>query len=174
MSDKASSYSKSELFEAVKKSVELFMVHDKQLLNICSHEQSLSFRIGHYLIDTFEPKYQVDCEFNRHGKDPKRLSEKSLNHRSTGQCHNQGDRPDIVVHSRGSDDYNLIFIEIKKKKEGRDTRRQDKERIEFATSGKLNYHLGIYIEFSCQNNVSATICAKYRGENWLPEMEITS
>lgn len=67
------------------------------------HEQALSHRLAFHLesSDSFIG-YHVDCEYNRHGDDPK-TDDRGLNF-----------RPDIVIHVRGNDENNLIMIETKK------------------------------------------------------------
>ncbi|HEY4505751.1 MAG TPA: hypothetical protein VJG67_03605 [Candidatus Paceibacterota bacterium] len=67
------------------------------------HEQALAHRLAYHLekSDLFTG-YHIDCEYNRHGDDPK-IDE-----------HGDNFRPDILIHVRGTDDDNLIMIETKK------------------------------------------------------------
>lgn len=68
-------------------------------------ERAAEFRIAHYLQNimtqfTELDEYVVDCEYNNNGFTAKRV----------------GDRyafPDIIVHKRGQNDYNLLVVELK-------------------------------------------------------------
>ena len=63
-------------------------------------------------------------------------------------------KPDIIIHERGTDNKNLIAIEIKKGNADKEDKKDDKERLEKFTDPnrpdeyRFNYKLGIYIEFS--------------------------
>ena len=61
------------------------------------HEQALAHRLAFHLENSgYFQGFNIDCEYNRHGDEPK------------------GFRPDILIHLRGTDDNNLIMIETKK------------------------------------------------------------
>lgn len=67
------------------------------------HEQALSHRLAHHLENSgLFVGYHVDCEYNRHGENPKTDTEGNTF------------RPDIIIHVRGNDEGNLIMIESKK------------------------------------------------------------
>lgn len=85
-----------ELKIKLKKIIDKFLENDIHLLKIDSHESSLSFRIGLYLVEEFE-NWDVDMEYNRRGTEKKRIdkdNELSLF------------RPDLIVHKRNNDGYN--------------------------------------------------------------------
>lgn len=72
---------------------------EKKTRNI--HEQALSHRLTVYLENSNKFKgYIVDCEYNRRGADRKTID-------------NKGFRPDIIVHERGNNNKNLLYIECK-------------------------------------------------------------
>ena len=88
---------------------------DSALLERDVSERSLSHRLAHYIsLDVaIQLPLTVDCEYNRHFGDPKRLQlppREALDReiRATTVF------PDIVVHERGSDENNLIVLELKK------------------------------------------------------------
>ena len=70
-------------------------------------ERAIVFRFAHYLQNTitndrrFE-KLNLDCEYNRNGKQPKRLPSFS-----------NGTFPDVILHRRGTNDSNILVIEFK-------------------------------------------------------------
>jgi hypothetical protein len=85
--------------------------HDRALLEIDSSERSITHKLAEYLRLEF-PNWNVDCEYNRHGYDPKWLKIETW-------IANPGDSeastvfPDIIIHRRLTD-HNLIVIEVKK------------------------------------------------------------
>lgn len=70
-------------------------------------ERSIVFRFAHYLQNMIEQDscfadYVLDCEYNRNGINAKTLP-----------SFTNGVYPDIIIHKRGSNDYNLLVIEVK-------------------------------------------------------------
>ncbi len=80
--------------------------HDARLLVLRAHERSVCHRLAIYLEEAYRALngragiVQVDCEYNRHDTDPKKVD---------------GDLvyPDIIVHEREKDERNLLAIELK-------------------------------------------------------------
>lgn len=84
---------------------------DSYLLAVDAHERAIAHRLASYLQDQFTD-WDVDCEYNRDGHEPKRLDLPPRQHppdddRATTVY------PDIIVHRRGTSD-NLLVIEMKK------------------------------------------------------------
>ncbi len=70
-------------------------------------ERSVVFRFGYYFQFYLNKRglfkdYNVDCEYNRNNGDLKRTNSKP-----------NGTMPDIILHKRGSNSYNLLVIEFK-------------------------------------------------------------
>lgn len=89
----------------------MFYKNDYHLIEYDAHEQSMSARIAHYLIGLIEGKdgfdeINIDCEYNKNEKDPKRVGGRTQ----------YSDRPDIIAHKRGKNEKNKFVIEIKKNK----------------------------------------------------------
>lgn len=84
-----------------------FLKNDLQLLSINesklkAHEIAISHRLAVYLERNLTNKgLSVDLEYNKHGTNNKLLDGEPI-------------RPDIVIHSRGNDNKNLMVIEVKK------------------------------------------------------------
>src|SRR5712691_11317529 len=83
------------------------------LLDLEVTERSLSHHLAIYLSELVPNGYDVDVEYNRHGAVPKRLNlpprdalDREL--RATTVF------PDILVHKRNTDKYNLLVLELKK------------------------------------------------------------
>ncbi|EHR7861429.1 TPA: hypothetical protein NJ344_004824 [Vibrio parahaemolyticus] len=101
-----------EVAEQVIASLRQFIDRDRYLLEVNANERSLTHRIGMYLQAQFE-RYDVDCEFNRDGHDPKELY---IGTEDTTVFDDNAMTvyPDIIVHRRGSNNDNLLVIEFKK------------------------------------------------------------
>lgn len=105
----------SEAEKLVNWAIDQIVRHDFDLLNLDVTERSLSHKLAHYmeLSGIVQPPLTVDCEYNRHFNDPKRLrlrrrKAKDRELRATTVF------PDIVVHERNSDANNLLVLEMKK------------------------------------------------------------
>ncbi len=80
---------------------------DSYLLENEVHERTIVFRFGLYLQALMDRssmfnEYNLDFEYNRNGDNPKRLP-----------CRPRGAVPDLIVHQRGSNKYNLLVMEFK-------------------------------------------------------------
>lgn len=91
----------------------LLLKNDGYLLEKDVNERSLTHKYAEYLKELF-PGYNVDCEYNRDGLDPKKLiglKEKISSDDTNGRTV----YPDIIIHHRGTKN-NLVVIEAKKSK----------------------------------------------------------
>ena len=90
------------LINNVAEAFRLVYKNDKFLIENGLCERCIMFRFAHYLADLY-PDYDVDCEYNRHKYDVKRII--------------GGDNifPDIIIHKRGTDSENFAVIELKNK-----------------------------------------------------------
>ena len=145
--------------------IQLFVDHDQKLLELSAHEQAVSHRIGVYLEQIFaSEKLNVDCEYNKHLDEPKKIDLYDLDPELCKKCKcesckfviqgkrneipERGFRPDILLHLRGSDERNLIAVEIKKNKECP----FDDAKLNALTKlkkdgGEYEYKLGVFIWF---------------------------
>jgi len=85
---------------------------DGDLFAIDVNERTLAHRLAVYL-ERRIPDLHVDCEYNRHGHQPKRLH---LAPEPTTSEDTEGTTvfPDIILHRRGENGPNVLAIEIKK------------------------------------------------------------
>lgn len=90
------------IISIIKNVLEQFYEKDLNLFSYSKyvHEQAISFRIAHYLAKIFK-YYDVDCEYNKNIDKYKEIDGGKI-------------RPDIIVHKRGNNENNLLFIEVKK------------------------------------------------------------
>ena len=125
------------LKKKIKKCIDEFYLNESDLLKRENYEVTISCKFSQYLFIKF-PKFDVDCEYDKHIDSEKRVKEL-----------NQNIRPDIVIHKRGIDDNNLVYIEIKTD-HNRTTRNKDYAKIKVLTkqSRAYKYRLGVFIDFN--------------------------
>ncbi len=104
---------REEAASLLNKSIDLLVQHDSILLEVDVTERALSHQLARYMAFNVQPPLSVDCEYNRHAYDPKRLE---LPHRDASESDIRARTvfPDIIVHERQSDDQNLLVVEVKK------------------------------------------------------------
>lgn len=99
----------------INEAIDELIKNDSELLELNVSERALSFKLAHYisLANSIVFPIVVDCEYNRHFADPKRLT---LRRRQPLDDELVATTvfPDIIVHKRNSDDHNYLVIEIKK------------------------------------------------------------
>jgi hypothetical protein len=113
---------------------------ERELLDRNVSERTLADHLARFIREAVPLPYAVDVEYNRHIDDPKRLQlprENALDDevRATIAV------PDIVVHVRGTDDHNLLALEVKKP--GRN-RAKDERKLR-AFSEQLKYHHAAHV-----------------------------
>lgn len=87
------------------------LAEDRLLLELDANERSMTHKLAEHL-QVELPEWDVDCEYNRDGVDPKRLAGLIVEAR-TDDDQGRTVFPDIVVHHRNTTD-NLAVIEAKK------------------------------------------------------------
>ncbi|WP_297453106.1 hypothetical protein [Persephonella sp.] len=128
------------LIELVKKALDKVYQEQKYLIENRVHERSIVFWFGIYFYELLKNSefkgYDLDFEYNRNFDDVKR-TEHSVN----------GTYPDIILHKRGSNEYNLLAIEFKTwwsdKKQFKDDIRKLKDFIN--PNGKYRYKLALFV-----------------------------
>ncbi len=133
------SYDLEIIKEKTNKAINNVLEKDKILLKINSSERSIAFRLAIYIEKEF-PGWNVDCEYNRDGVQPKKL-----------RCGSKRKKflPDIIVHKRITSK-NLLAVEIKKSEYLLSSIevKADKIRLKFLTSDKkYDYKFGLFVYF---------------------------
>lgn len=114
-------YDEQTLYGKVCGALRAFFRSDHDLLDRDVNERSITHKLAEHLQRQFEnhcEDLKVDCEYNRHVSDIKRLL--VLKDAIGGDAVEVDDSeartvyPDIIVHQRGSDKRNLLVIEVKK------------------------------------------------------------
>jgi len=120
---KTENLSKEVVLNRIKIAYNNLIKKDGYLLKVDANERSITHRLAIYLEEVF-PEYDVDCEYNRDGFDPKRLIgyKKKIYSDDTNSA---AVFPDIIIHHRGKRE-NVIVIEAKKLS---NTDESDKEKL---------------------------------------------
>jgi len=141
-------YQPQEIQKKVAISIGVLLRNDYFLLQSGASERSVSHKLAEYLQIQF-PDWNVDCEYNRKGPDPKRLD-------GIKECSEQKktDRifPDIIVHRRNTHD-NLLVIEMKI---GSEDDPCDIKKLKLLTSrrGRYKYRIGLFAKFDSRTKIS--------------------
>ena len=120
--------------EEIKKKVEFcirqLLRNDRHLLEIKADERSIAHKLAEYLQQQFRD-WHVDCEYNRHGMEIKKLGEARV-------------YPDIIVHLRDMP-FNLLVIELKCSNENYEG---DIEKLKKFTdqNGEFKYKFGLFLK----------------------------
>ncbi len=130
---------------AVLAALEQLLVHDTHLLMVDANERSISHRFGVHLQAQL-PEFNVDCEYNRTGVNPKRIDHLHL---ETDIRDTDGKTvfPDVIAHIRDSDK-NYLVVEFKKSSSnvGRDF---DLKKLRgYKGDQRLNYEYALFIELA--------------------------
>ena len=130
-----------EIKRRILQCVEKFYKNDFDLLERNNYEVTISCKFAQYLFVEFK-EFDVDCEYDKHIDQEKYNSEL-----------NKNIRPDILIHKRGSDKKNLVYIEIKTD-HNRDSRTFDIEKIKSVTKqdSEFKYRLGLFMDFNKDKN----------------------
>lgn len=133
------------VIEALKRSIARFYLNDASLIDADANERSMTHRLALYLQGEF-PGWDVDCEYNRRGTDPKRLHalRESI---YSDDLEGRTVFPDIIVHKRMAN-ANLLVVEAKKNWSG-SIDQGDKEKLEaFLADEEYHYRYGAWVVLS--------------------------
>lgn len=97
--------------EAVIFALRKLLTTDRKLLEIDANERSITFRFAMHLQSQLQD-WEVDCEFNRDGVEPKKLGHLELYPDSEDE-EAKTVFPDVIAHRRGSKE-NFLVVEFKK------------------------------------------------------------
>lgn len=156
---------KEEIAKIINLALDFFYKTEKDLDISKIHERAICHRFA-IVLEYFFPEYNLDCEYDRHGDDHKRLDEEIKKYRKT---ENPSDRalPDIIVHRRKIDKNNLCVFEIKSKE---DATEEDIKKLELMTkkegeeNKRFGYDFGIFIKFEQERNNVPPIRIFEKGE----------
>lgn len=149
------------LFTRLKNALKDFYDHESQLIEYEVSERALTHKLAEHLQKRFK-EYNVDCEYNKIGKDPKRVINLIKQMKLSGKCNAKCNAchnnkcvifPDIIVHRRGEDD-NLLVIEAKTAWSEENQSKDHDKLMALSQSHEFKYKLGVALRF-CEGLNSA-------------------
>lgn len=114
---------------------------DNHLLHIDANERSITFRFAMHL-QVHLQEWEIDCEFNRDGVEPKRLGHLELYPDSEDE-EAKTVFPDVIAHRRGTKE-NFLVLEFKKSTSHVD-REIDRRKL-LGYKRQLGYTYALFIE----------------------------
>ena len=140
----------AEIENKIKVAANDFEAQHSTLLEVKANERSMTHKLAECLQKEFIG-WDVDCEYNRKGFDPKRLNltpEPILSDDDNATTV----FPDIIVHRRLTQE-NLLVIEAKKVELGADNTEHDREKLR-AFLSQLGYKFAVLVKFRTAPNQS--------------------
>ena len=135
----------------VNKALDELYFFDKYLIENNTHERSVVFSFGYYLkrllaSDKLFEHYNVDIEYNTDS-----LSE---NNYKAIIYENKKYRiiPDVIIHKRGSNNFNLLVIEFKKSNNNESKNDFNKLKVLTCKKSDYDYKLGLFIKLGKTRN----------------------
>jgi len=128
----------SEIKRRIEYCIDSIYINDSDLFSRNNYEVTISTKLAQYLFVEFR-NYDVDCEYNKHFDGRKFVEEL-----------NAEVRPDIIIHKRGNDKDNLVYVEIKKE-QNTTSRNYDYTKIQALTRRRgrqFKYKLGVFVDFA--------------------------
>jgi hypothetical protein len=117
------------------------------LLLLDANERAITHRFAMYLQERL-PEWQVDCEYNRDGHNPKRGNLEKL-YPADDDTDGATVFPDVIAHRRGRAD-NYLVIEFKKLKYGCDP--QSDRRKLHAYKEELGYAFALFVALGVERD----------------------
>lgn len=131
----------NQLREIIKTSLDTLYERDIELIQRGGMEQAVSFRFGLYLLEQclqieWLRHSDFDMEYNKNGLTPKRTPNRP-----------KGVRPDLIIHTRNSNEANILIVEIKGWWNTQ-TRTNDRIKIEdfVHQEGEYKYAYGVFLD----------------------------
>lgn len=138
--------SKEQLEEVLNQARTCFLEKDATLIAINANERSITHKFAECLQKLFGDTWDVDCEYNRHGQDPKFIDElRNIvgDVVATDEIDTVTVFPDIIIHKRGIEGPNLVVIEAKKDPTSQE-RLRDVEKLK-KIKEQYNYCFAIFL-----------------------------
>jgi hypothetical protein len=127
--------------DAIAQALVDLLTHDSYLLEVDANERSITYRFGMYLQAQL-PDWDVDCEFNRDGIEPKRLGHFEL-YPDSEDDEAKTVFPDVIAHRRGTKQNHLV-VEFKKSTSNVD-RDIDRRKLQ-GYKQQLGYAYALFVE----------------------------
>lgn len=139
--------------EAVIHAVQTLLDRDAYLLWADVNERTITHRFAIYVEQAF-PGWDVDCEYNRDGHDPKEIAFGSWDDAEHGSLV----FPDVIVHKRRTADNHIVF-ELKKSNNSEPDDR-DFEKLH-GYCRQLDYQHGVFVRLIVRSQGPAVARAEF-------------
>jgi hypothetical protein len=123
---------------------------DRHLLVVGANERAITHRLAVYLEQIFDG-WDVDCEYNRVGADPKRIDDfedqlrcVNTNEDPSRDTYGKTVFPDIIVHKRDTPN-NLLVVEAKKQSSRIPDELDRRKIVIYKESAHLQYRFGALV-----------------------------
>jgi hypothetical protein len=133
----------TQLREIIQISLDNLYQNDAELIQRGGMEQAVSFRFGTYLLGQCQQiewlrHSHFDMEYNKNGLHPKRTPRRP-----------NGVRPDLIVHTRNSNEHNILIVEIKGWWNN-ESRENDRIKLEdfIHQDGEYRYGYGVFLDLN--------------------------
>ncbi len=140
-----------ELLRLVDTALARVYEEDRNLILQQTHERAIVFRFGLYLYELLKESvfsdYDLDCEYNRKGYGTDIKSARGFEN---------GIFPDMVLHKRGPQEYNLLIIEFKPYWNTDNSRDLEKLRTFTSSASEYKYQCGLSVVLN-ENDWKITI-----------------
>jgi hypothetical protein len=134
-----------EVRQRVRVALSRLRVQDSFLIQANTNERTISHKLAEHLQEEFS-MLKVDCEYNRHGDEIKRLAVPNDNI-NWDDTEAKTVFPDIIVHQRNNDNNNLLVIEVKKSSNAQNSQ-LDKNKLVAFTKEPYRYSFGLFLRIS--------------------------
>ncbi len=143
-------FTKDKIEGIVKCSLQKLRRLDKHLLEINVNERTITHKLAEYLKELV-PEFNVDCEYNRfeHNEIDDLVKRLDLPQKNVSWDDTEAKTvfPDIIVHKRGSQDFNLLVIEVKKFPSSI-SGKVDRNKLKAFTKDPYNYKFGLFLKIN--------------------------
>lgn len=156
----------TEILQRFDEAVYSLLINEENILNRRLNERVLSNRLADYLRPLFED-FDVDTEYNGDIDKPNDRKALAIAKKRIEEINYQPNKsseyklsPDIIIHQRGTNEYNLVVIEVKKDISPDKDKEYDLIKLEHLTinysENHYNYKLGIAIVLGTGSNTGWT------------------
>lgn len=154
-----------QIIEKVESAIASFLEHDSNSLVRRLNEVNFSVNLAFHLKLEFKD-YDLDAEYVGDAEKPNDRKALTIARNRIKQVNREISeddlykiRPDIIIHKRGTNDNNLVAIEVKKDTHPKHEKDYDLIKLEHLTIDYLgnhyNYQLGIALEFGTGDNTGS-------------------
>ncbi len=144
-----------EIIKIIKKALNDLYLNDSILISRFTKEEAinhwLAIYLDKYISENSEFKYNVDVEYNRNITN-EFFDENRQNNKKVIKWGVDGIKwkeiiPDIIAHKRGSNEYNYLCVEVKKKYKSNNAANKDLQKIIGLLNAPFNFKYGCIIEY---------------------------